>query len=136
MNLFKITAILTLTAVLAGCNTMDRLADVGNAPALSAIQDPTAVAGYVPVRMPMPEAIADTYQPNSLYRTSAKGFFKDERAHRIGDILTVKGQAITSASMGGAVQVLNLMSKRVITARALAAGAVEVSNDPLAVAGL
>ncbi|MEO8685479.1 MAG: flagella basal body P-ring formation protein FlgA, partial [Devosia sp.] len=50
--------------------------------------------------------------------------------------LTVKGQAITSASMGGAVQVLNLMSKRVITARALAAGAVEVSNDPLAVAGL
>ena len=89
MNLFKITAILTLTAVLAGCNTMDRLADVGNAPALSAIQDPTAVAGYVPVRMPMPEAIADTYQPNSLYRTSAKGFFKDERAHRIGDILTV-----------------------------------------------
>lgn len=50
--------------------------------------------------------------------------------------LTVKGQAITSASMGGAVQVLNLMSKRVITARALAAGAVEVSTDPLAVAGL
>jgi flagellar basal body P-ring formation protein FlgA len=50
--------------------------------------------------------------------------------------LTVKGQAITSAAMGDAVQVLNLMSKRVITARALAAGAVEVSNDPLAVAGL
>jgi flagellar L-ring protein precursor FlgH len=39
--------------------------------------------------MPMPEPIADTYQPNSLYRTSAQGFFKDERAHRVGDILTV-----------------------------------------------
>lgn len=50
--------------------------------------------------------------------------------------LTVKGQAITSAATGGAVQVLNLMSKRVITARAIAAGAVEVSTDPLAVAGL
>jgi len=104
MNLFKITAILTLTATLAGCNTMDRLADVGNAPALTAIQDPTAAAGYVPVRMPMPEAIADTYQPNSLYRTSAKGFFKDERAHRIGDILTVIVTIDDSAQIDNATQ--------------------------------
>ena len=50
--------------------------------------------------------------------------------------LTVKGQAITGAATGGLVQVLNLMSKRVISARAIAAGAVEVSADPLAVAGL
>ncbi|WP_375451981.1 flagellar basal body P-ring formation chaperone FlgA [uncultured Devosia sp.] len=50
--------------------------------------------------------------------------------------LTVKGQAITSAVTGAPVQVLNLMSKRVITAKALAAGAVEVSADPLALAGL
>ena len=56
---------------------------------LTAIADPTTTAGYQPVRMPMPEPIADTYQANSLYRTSAKGFFKDERAHRVGDILTV-----------------------------------------------
>jgi flagellar L-ring protein FlgH len=104
MNLFKITAILTLTAALAGCNTMDRLADVGNAPALTAIQDPTSAAGYVPVRMPMPEAIADTYQPNSLYRTSAKGFFKDERAHRIGDILTVIVTIDDSAQIDNATQ--------------------------------
>jgi flagellar L-ring protein precursor FlgH len=89
MNLFKLATLLTLAAGLAGCNTMDRLANVGNAPPLTAIEDPTTVAGYQPVRMPMPEAIADTYQPNSLYRTSAKGFFKDERAHRVGDILTI-----------------------------------------------
>ena len=50
--------------------------------------------------------------------------------------LTVKGQAITSATTGAPVQVLNLMSRRVITATALAAGAVEVGNDPLALAGL
>lgn len=89
MNFFKIAAIITLAGSLAACNTMDRLADVGRAPSLTAIQDPTAMAGYQPVRMPMPEPIADTYQSNSLYRTSAKGFFKDERAHRIGDILTI-----------------------------------------------
>ena len=89
MNTFKIATILTLAATLAGCNTMDRLANVGNAPPLTQIQDPTTMAGYQPVRMPMPAPIADTYQANSLYRTSARGFFKDERAHRIGDILTV-----------------------------------------------
>jgi flagella basal body P-ring formation protein FlgA len=50
--------------------------------------------------------------------------------------LTVKGQAITGAAAGGLVQVINLMSKRVISARAISAGAVEVSADPLALAGL
>lgn len=50
--------------------------------------------------------------------------------------LTVKGQALGSAAEGGSVQVLNLMSKRVLSAKAIAAGAVEVSNDPLTLAGL
>ncbi|MHA6728874.1 flagellar basal body P-ring formation chaperone FlgA [Devosia sp. A369] len=50
--------------------------------------------------------------------------------------LTVKGQAITGAAAGGRVQVLNLMSKRVISAAVLSAGAVEVNADPLALAGL
>lgn len=50
--------------------------------------------------------------------------------------LTVKGQAVTGAAAGGPVQVINLMSKRVISATAISAGAVEVTADPLAVAGL
>lgn len=50
--------------------------------------------------------------------------------------LSVKGQAITSAATGGSVQVLNLISKRVINATAIADGAVEVSVAPLALAGL
>jgi flagellar L-ring protein precursor FlgH len=104
MNITKIAALLTLTAALAGCNTMDRLASVGQAPTLSAIQDPTTTAGYQPVRMPMPEPIADTYQANSLYRTSAKGFFKDERAHRIGDILTVVVTISDSAKINNQTQ--------------------------------
>lgn len=104
MNIAKIATLLTLTAALAGCNTLDRLADVGQAPSLTAIQDPTTTAGYQPVRMPMPEPIADTYQANSLYRTSAKGFFKDERAHRIGDILTVMVTIDDSAKMNNQTQ--------------------------------
>ena len=104
MNLIKLATLLTLTAALAGCNTMDRLANVGNAPVLTAIENPTTVAGYQPVNMPMPEAIADTYQPNSLYRTSAKGFFKDERAHRVGDILTVLVTIDDSAQIANSTQ--------------------------------
>jgi flagella basal body P-ring formation protein FlgA len=50
--------------------------------------------------------------------------------------LTVKGQAVTGAAAGGLVQVINLMSKRIISATAISAGAVEVSADPLALAGL
>jgi flagellar L-ring protein precursor FlgH len=89
MTFAKFALALTLTGLLAGCSTMDRLANVGEAPALTAIENPTTVAGYQPVSMPMPDAIEETYQPNSLYRQSAKGFFKDQRAHKIGDILTV-----------------------------------------------
>jgi len=104
MNIAKIATLLTLPVLLAGCNTMDQLASVGKAPPLTAISDPTTVAGYQPVNMPMPAAIADTYQPNSLYRTSAKGFFKDERAHRIGDILTVMVTIDDSAKIANTTQ--------------------------------
>ena len=89
MNTTKLIALLLLPALLAGCSTMDQLAGVGEAPKLSAIEDPTAQAGYRPAAMPMPELRAASYQPNSLFSTEAKGFFKDQRAHRIGDILTV-----------------------------------------------
>lgn len=104
MNLFKLATLLTLTAALAACNTTDRLANIGNPPPLTAIADPTTTAGYQPVRMPMPEAIADTYQANSLYRTSARGFFKDERAHRIGDILTILVTIDDSAKIANTTQ--------------------------------
>lgn len=50
--------------------------------------------------------------------------------------LTVKGQAITSASRGSSLQVLNLMSKRVISATAVAPGTVEVTGGPVSLAGL
>lgn len=50
--------------------------------------------------------------------------------------LTVRGQAVTGAPQGGPLQVLNLVSRRVISATAIAPGAVEVSAAPLTVAGL
>ncbi len=50
--------------------------------------------------------------------------------------LTVKGQAVTSASKGAPLQVLNLMSRRAVSAIAIAPGAVEVSTSAVTLAGL
>jgi len=89
MKLFHLASIALMTSMLGACSMADRLAGVGEAPKLTAIADPTAQPGYRPVNMPMPQIQPVSYQPNSLFRTNAKGFFKDQRAHRIGDILTV-----------------------------------------------
>ncbi|UYO00672.1 MAG: flagellar basal body P-ring formation protein FlgA [Devosia sp.] len=50
--------------------------------------------------------------------------------------LTVKGQAVTGAASGSPLQVLNLASRRVISATAIGPGLVEISTDPVALAGL
>lgn len=63
------------------------MAEVGQTPSLSAIENPTSQAG--PVSMPMPAPEPAQYNPNSLWRSGARAFFKDQRAARVGDILTV-----------------------------------------------
>lgn len=80
-----VTALLSLTA----CNAFDRVTDIGDAPKLTPIEDPTHAPGYVPVRMPMPPPALYERQPNSLWQTGARAFFRDQRASRVGDILTV-----------------------------------------------
>ncbi len=89
MNLFKLLSTLAAVGLLAGCASLDQLSRVGEAPKLTAIENPTAQPGYRAVNMPMPEIVPASYQPNSLFSNEARGFFKDQRAHRIGDILTV-----------------------------------------------
>ena len=54
MTPFKLTAAASCLALLGGCATIDKLANVGQAPQLTAIQDPTVEPGYQPVSMPMP----------------------------------------------------------------------------------
>jgi len=76
--------------LLSGCAAFDRLKNIGEQPKLSEIDNPTAKPGYKPVQMPMPAAQPATYNPNSLWRNGSRAFFKDQRAHQVGDILTVK----------------------------------------------
>ena len=68
---------------------MTGLGNIGETPKLSAIENPVMQPGYRPVSMPMPTPERVSYSPNSLWRTGARAFFEDQRARRVGDILTV-----------------------------------------------
>jgi flagellar L-ring protein precursor FlgH len=84
---------LTLGALclsLAGCGAASRIAEIGQPPAMSGIQNPRMAPGYTPVTMPMPPQMETSRSANSLWRTGARSFFKDQRARAIGDILTVE----------------------------------------------
>jgi len=84
-------ALLSSVAIVStGCSSLDKLKMIGEQPPLSPMDNPTAKPGYKPVQMPMPTAQPATYNPNSLWRNGSRAFFKDQRAHQVGDILTVK----------------------------------------------
>jgi flagellar L-ring protein FlgH len=90
MNALRLIATSALALTLGACGAGDRLKNVGQAPALSAIDNPTAQPGYRPVQMPMPAPQPVHYASNSLWQTGSRAFFKDQRAARVGDIMTVR----------------------------------------------
>jgi flagellar L-ring protein precursor FlgH len=96
--------VLGLAALLANCAALDRLKNIGEQPALSKIENPTAAPGYKPIQMPMPMAQPASYNPNSLWRNGSRAFFKDQRAHQVGDILTVKVKITDKAAIDNETQ--------------------------------
>lgn len=93
-----------VASMCSGCAYLDRIASVGEAPKLSSVDNPTTAKGYKPVNMPMPEPMPASYNPNSLWRNGSRAFFKDQRAHQIGDILTVKVNFTDSAVVANETQ--------------------------------
>src|SRR5947209_3281183 len=85
----RILALLAATALVGGCNVLDRTTQIGAMPALSTIQDPQKQPGYRPVSLPMPAPMNAERRPNSLWQAGTRAFFKDQRAANVGDILTV-----------------------------------------------
>lgn len=89
LPMFKALICVGIMCSTTGCAWFGRLADVGKGPDLSKIENPTKEKGYEPVDMPMPDPETPYANKNSLWRPGSKGFFKDQRASRVGDILTV-----------------------------------------------
>ena len=92
------------TSLLSSCAAWDRLKNVGQQPALSSVDNPTARPGYKPVQMAMPAAQPASYNPNSLWRNDSRAFFKDQRAHQIGDLLTVQVNITDKANLSNETQ--------------------------------
>ncbi|MFC4270629.1 flagellar basal body L-ring protein FlgH [Sneathiella chungangensis] len=85
----RVLLVAGLGVALSGCNFFTRLANIGEEPPLSQIENPVAQKGYQPVSMPMPRPEPVLQQANSLWRPGSKAFFKDQRANQVGDIVTV-----------------------------------------------
>jgi flagellar L-ring protein precursor FlgH len=95
---------LTVVGIVGGCSGIDRLSQVGEQPRLSSIENPTTQPGYKPVQMPMPKPEAVSYNANSLWRNGSRSFFKDQRAHQIGDLLTVTVNITDQANFANETQ--------------------------------
>jgi len=95
----RLAAIAFLAATLAGCNAADRISNIGKAPDLSPMVSPATT-----VAMPMPAPEEIVYQPNSLWRSGSRAFFRDQRAARIGDILTVLINVADSAKVNNSTK--------------------------------
>lgn len=98
----QISRLLLPVALMLGvsaCGTADRISQIGKAPPLSSIQNPVAHRNYEPITLPMPRPQQVEHQPNSLWRSGAKNFFDDQRASKIGDILTVNIEISDSAAI-------------------------------------
>jgi flagellar L-ring protein FlgH len=95
---------LMILSAASGCSSIDRLSQIGEQPKLAAIENPTAQPGYKPVQMPMPKPETVSYNANSLWRNGSRAFFKDQRAARIGDLLTVTVNITDKANIANETQ--------------------------------
>jgi flagellar L-ring protein precursor FlgH len=86
---------------LAGCNAVDRLQNIGGAPQLAPISDPTKDANYKPVTMPVAPPPGPRAE-NSLWLQGAHAFFHDPRANHIGDLITVDVSIADTAQVSNA----------------------------------
>jgi flagellar L-ring protein precursor FlgH len=90
MNKSKIALSMTAVLMLTACGGVgEKIANIGKAPPMTEIQNPYNQEGYRPVTLPMPPQEALNTNPNSLWQPSRQTFFKDQRAGKVGDILTI-----------------------------------------------
>ena len=101
-RLAKIAVLIVGVGSMAACSTVERINQIGQEPALSSIQNPTTQVGYRPVNMPMPAPTSPQYADNSLWQAGSRAFFRDQRARRVGDILTVEVQIEDKAEIDNA----------------------------------
>jgi flagellar L-ring protein precursor FlgH len=101
-----LTALGLLSLSLGACssNLGSKLNELGGSPTMTNITDPTKVAGYQPVSLPVPSPVTSNHQNGSIWQPGARAFFKDQRASRVGDVLTVSITINDSAILANETQ--------------------------------
>ena len=88
-NFTGLALLLLAVSSASGCAVGGRIKNIGQAPALSPTEDPSKLYGGRAIAMPMPAASAEVANANSLWKAGSRTFFKDQRARRLGDIVTI-----------------------------------------------
>jgi len=91
--------LLLLPFLLSGCGALTELSNIGRPPPMTPTQNPTIAPTWRPVTMPMPTPEPAPTEPASLWRSGSQGFFQDQRASRVGDIVTVLVQMNDSGTL-------------------------------------
>lgn len=94
----RIGGVALVAVALSGCNFFQRLSNVGEKPEMRPVENPTERQEVRPVSFPMPAPQTAQPNPGSLWRQGARFFLKDQRASRVGDILTVTVSIADSAN--------------------------------------
>lgn len=86
-HILLLISMLNLSACAA---TVDKLANIGQQPPLTKIENPQTRPNYQPISWPLPDPEAASVRTaNSLWQPGSRAFFRDQRAARVGDILRV-----------------------------------------------
>ncbi len=102
----KMILLVAMAATLSGCGAVGRLKAIGKAPKLSEMQPVTAPEIEPSLSMPADRGGRPlTAQPQqapsaSLFRTGAGALFRDQRANKTGDILTIRINIADKADLG------------------------------------
>jgi len=86
-----------LVLLLPGCGAMDQIREIGREPALSPVGTGLAPARTTHINLPVTQAAY--HSGNSTWRDSGADLFRDARALRIGDVVTVKVQINDKAQL-------------------------------------
>ena len=88
MRPLLVSGLLVAGILTAGCDNLNRLSEVGSAPSVAPISNPTTDPNWRTVSMPMPTLAPELGDTPSLFRGS-RTFLRDQRAATVGDLVTV-----------------------------------------------
>lgn len=90
MRFVSLSLLVFVALGLSGCGTFSKIKNIGKAPELTPMEQVAVQPRQRSISVPMPYDTAPSSEPNSLWRTGARAFFKDQRASQVGDIVTIQ----------------------------------------------